>query len=105
MNTLLEETKQNMREIPYREAQNINPQLKEISTFAKLLRRSHQRFFESPDSFGLPYGEPEFAVADNGVFYKTTNNGGSSLYDSSTTKMTDKAYKKALKTEAFDPFF
>jgi len=32
MNTLLEETKQNMREIFYREAQNINQQLKEIST-------------------------------------------------------------------------
>ena len=105
MNTLLEETKQNMREISYREAQNINQQLKEISTFAKLLRRSHQRFFESPENFGLPYGKPEFAVADNGVFYKTTNNGGSSLYYASTTKMTDKAYQKALKTEAFDPFF
>jgi signal transduction histidine kinase len=105
MSTLLEETKQNMHEISYREAQNINQQLKEISTFAKLLQSEHQRFFESPDSFGLPYGEPEFAVADNGVFYKTTNNGGSSLYYASTTKITDKEYKKALKTEAFDPFF
>jgi signal transduction histidine kinase len=105
MNTLLDETKQNLSEISYQEAQNINQQLKEISTLAKFLQSQHQRFFESPESFGLPYGEPEFAVADNGVYYKTADNGGSSLYYSSKTKITDKARQKALKTEAFDPLF
>ncbi len=105
MNMLLFETKQNIREIAYREAQNINQQLKEITTFAKLLQSEHQGFFENPDSFGLPQGTPEFAVADNGVFYKKNDNGGSSLYYSSTTKITDNAYQKALKTEAFDPLF
>jgi signal transduction histidine kinase len=105
MNMLLDEAKQNIREISSREAQNINQQLKEISTFARLLQSEHQRFFESPENFGLPYGTPEFAVADNGIFYKTTDNGGSSLYYSSTTKITDKEHQKALKTEAFDPLF
>ena len=105
MSTLLDETKQNMSEISFRETQNINQQLKEISTFAKLFQSEHQRFFKTPDSFGLPYGEPEFAVADNGVFYKTVNNGGSSLYYSSRTKITEKERQKALKTEAFDPLF
>ncbi|OQY53012.1 MAG: hypothetical protein DRR08_10725 [Candidatus Parabeggiatoa sp. nov. 2] len=105
MNMLLDEAKQNIREISSREAQNINQQLKEISTFARLLQSEHQMFFENPESFGLPYGTPEFSVADNGVFYKTTYNGGSSLYYSSTTKITDKEHQKALKTEAFDPLF
>ncbi|MCK5524655.1 MAG: GHKL domain-containing protein [Thiomargarita sp.] len=105
MNMLLDEAKQNLSEISYREAQNINQQLKEISTLAKFLQSEHQRFFESPEPFGLPYGKPEFAVADNGVYYKTADNGGSSLYYSSTTKITEKAHQKALKTEAFDPLF
>jgi signal transduction histidine kinase len=105
MSTLLENTKQNMSEISFRETQNINQQLKEISTFAKLIQSEHQRFFQAPDSFGLPYGEPKFAVADNGVFYKTVNNSGSSLYYSSKTKITEKERQKALKTEAFDPLF
>ena len=48
---------------------------------------------------------PEFAIADNGVFYKKNDNGGSSLYYSSTTPITDKESQKALKTEAFDPLF
>ncbi|MEK8015393.1 MAG: ATP-binding protein [Candidatus Parabeggiatoa sp.] len=105
MNMLLFETKQNISEIASREAQNINQQLKEISTFAKLLQSEHQHFFENPESVGLPHGTPEFAVADNGVFYKKNDNSGSSLYYSSTTKITDQAYQKALKTEAFDPLF
>ncbi|RKZ42877.1 MAG: hypothetical protein DRQ49_00680 [Gammaproteobacteria bacterium] len=105
MMTLLEETKQNMSEISFRETQNINQQLKEISTFAKLLQSEHQRFFKTPDTFGMPYGKPEFAVADNGVYYKTVNNGGSSLYYSSNTKITEKERQKALKTETFDPLF
>ncbi|EDN68614.1 sensor signal transduction histidine kinase [Beggiatoa sp. PS] len=105
MDMLLDETKQNIHEISHREAQNINQQLKEISTFAKIFQSEHQRFFENPDNFGLPYGMPEFAIADNGVFYKKNDNGGSSLYYSSTTPISDKESQKALKTEAFDPLF
>jgi signal transduction histidine kinase len=105
MKMLLDETKQNIGEIAYREAQNINQQLKEISTFAKLLQSEHERFFQNPETVGLPHGRPEFAFADNGVFYKQNDNGGSSLYYSSNTEITDSAYEKALKTESFDPLF
>jgi C4-dicarboxylate-specific signal transduction histidine kinase len=105
MDMLLNETRQNIHEISHREAQNINQQLKEISTFARFFQSEHQRFFENPNHFGLPNGTPEFAIADNGVFYKPVNNGGSSLYYSSDTTITAQERQKALKTEAFDPFF
>ena len=99
----LEEAKQNMSEISYREAQKINQQLKEISTFSRILQSEHQRFFENADIFELPNGEPEFAVANNGMFYKKSDNGGASLFYSSNTPMTDEAYQKARRTETFDP--
>ncbi len=105
MDTLLEEARYNLGEISYREGQKINQQLQEISIFAKFLQSEHQRFFNTPDIFTLPYGEPVFGVADNGVFYKKFNNGGSSLYYSSQTPIDDEAYQKARRTETFDPLF
>jgi signal transduction histidine kinase len=103
MNMLLNETKQEVQEISYRDAQNIDQELQDVSTFAKLMQDEHQRFFKNPDIFVLPNGKPEFAVADNGVFYKSVDNGGSSLYYSSQTSITDEQNKKALRTETFDP--
>jgi signal transduction histidine kinase len=105
MDLLLKEAKQNIAEISTREAQKINQQLTEISTLAKFVQNEHQRFFNNPNIFELPYGEPKFAVADNGAFYKQNNNGGSSLYYSSQTKITEEVYQKARRTETFDPLF
>ncbi len=105
MDLLLKEAKQNITEISTREAQKINQQLAEISTLAKFVQNENQRFFNNPDIFELPYGEPKFAVAENGVFYKQNNNGGSSLYYSSKTKISKKESEKARRTETFDPLF
>ena len=105
MDLLLKEAKQNIAEISTREAQKINQQLTEISTLAKFVQNEHQRFFNNQDIFELPYGEPKFTVAKNGVFYKQNNNGGSSLYYSSKTKITEKEFEKARRTETFDPLF
>lgn len=55
----------------------------------------------NPEHFGLPFGEPKFDVAPNGVFYKT-NHVGSSLYYSSQTKITEVEKNKAFFTEAMD---
>jgi len=105
MDLLLKEAKQNIVEISTREAQKINQQLAEISTLAKFIQNENQRFFNNQDIFELPYGKPKFTIANNGVFYKQNNNGGSSLYYSSKTKITDKQFEKALRTETFDPLF
>jgi signal transduction histidine kinase len=105
MDLLLKEAKQNIVEISTREARKINQQLAEISTLAKFIQNENQRFFNNQDIFELPYGEPKFAVTENGVFYKQNNNGGSSLYYSSKTKITKKKFQKARRTETFDPLF
>jgi signal transduction histidine kinase len=103
MNLLLEEAKENLGEISSREAQKIDQELHEISTLARYMQNEQQYFFTNPDVYILPNGEPEFAVAANGVFYKKNNNGGSSLYYSSRTRITAKEHEKARRTETFDP--
>jgi len=103
MNMLLEEARQNTQEISSREAQKINLQLNEIATLARFMQDEQQAYFQRPESFSLPFGQPEFAVAENGVFYKKSDNGGSSLYYSAKTPQTDIMKNKALHTETFDP--
>ncbi|NUM36536.1 MAG: ATP-binding protein [Candidatus Brocadiae bacterium] len=82
----------------------IHNELKAISSLSKILQAENQRFFESPLSFIIPGERPVFEVAQNGVFYKKTK-AGSSLFYSSTTKIGEKEYQKALNTESFDPLF
>lgn len=105
MNLLLEEAQQNTQEISSREAQKINLQLNEISRLAHFMQDEQQAYFQRPEHFYLPFEPPEFAVAENGVFYKKNNNGGSSLYYSAKTPQTEATKNKALRTETFDPLF
>jgi signal transduction histidine kinase len=94
--TLLEHTRQSTYEIASREA-------KKIEKSAQLIQEQQQQFFINPQAYHLSNDKPIFATADNGVFYKVNNNGGSSLYYSSKTEITEQAYQKAFKTESFDP--
>lgn len=105
MNLLLEEAQQNTQEISSREAQKINLQLNEISRLARFMQDEQQAYFQRPEHFYLPFEPPEFAVAENGVFYKKNDNSGSSLYYSAKTSQTEATKNKALRTETFDPLF
>lgn len=105
MGLLLEEAQQNTQEISSREAQKINLQLNEISRLVRFMQDQQQEYFQRPEQFYLPFEPPEFAVAENGVFYKKNNNGGSSLYYSAKTPQTEATKNKALHTETFDPLF
>jgi signal transduction histidine kinase len=104
METLLDEVSQNIREISHRETTNIDNQLREVSKYAHILQNEHQLFFQNRNAFGLPNGEVEFAVAENGAFYKKTE-VGSSLYYASTTEIGKEQLEKALKSEAMDITF
>ncbi|MEK7990450.1 MAG: ATP-binding protein [Thiotrichaceae bacterium] len=101
--TLLEKARQDTHEIALREAQKLNLEFKEIATLARFMQMQQQQFFLAPQTYGLPNGRPLFDIDENGVFFKFNDNSGASLYYSSQTEITDKAYEKALKTEAFDP--
>ena len=83
------------------EAKFISDKLNEVSRMAKILQHEHQAIMKNPTTFGLPNGKPSFAVAANGVFYKT-NKVGSSIYYSSKTKIGAEELIKAKYTEAMD---
>jgi len=98
----LEETNHDMitNEIEY-EITLLNHQLDEIEEYANLLHLEYNNFYERMDTYELT--EASFAIHDNGSYYKSLDNGGSSLYYSMITPLTEYAIEKANKTEALDP--
>ena len=101
---LLNEAKNNIQEIASREVTAINQQLIEVSNQALMMRNDHQAFFTHPTACSQPNMLPRFAIHENGAFYKTHDNGGSSLYYSSTTKITEVERRKALCSEIIGVF-
>lgn len=101
INLLLGEAQSYSQAILENEATFISEKLNEVSKTALLLQNEHQTIFTNPNRFGLPNNEPKFAIAPNGVFYKT-NEIGASLYYSSKTPITQKEVDKATFTEAMD---
>jgi len=77
--TLQAEATLNIGEIASREARILDQQINSISRLGILLQQENSRLFTTPASFGIPSGVPEFTTAANGVHYKTTRNGGSSV--------------------------
>jgi diguanylate cyclase (GGDEF)-like protein len=100
---LLQQATNNLQEISSREAGNLNNQLKEVSRYALLLQRDHQTFFANTPACFLTADEPQFATHENGAYFKLNNNGGSSLYYSSTTKIGEAEKHKARCSEMLDP--
>mgnify|MGYP001131209585 CR=1 FL=1 len=103
--TLLSEAKHNILEISKREVKNINQTIDGITEMSKILQKENERVLNSQDQVNLPNGLPVFGKNENGVFYKTKNNGGSSLFYSNITTIGPEERKKAIVTEAFDPIF
>jgi len=83
------------------ETKNIEGQFSDIESYANLLQREHQKLFSFPKIIDY---DIKFNFAQNGAFYKTTKIG-SSLYYSSTTKITKKEREKALFSEEMDSLF
>ncbi len=101
--TLLNEATANIQEITSREVTSINHQLLKVTDLAVIMQRDHQAFFADPQACYLPKGEPDFAVHENGAFFKPTDNGGSSLYYAQTTVMGEAERHKARCSEMLDP--
>jgi len=103
--TLQAEATLNIGEIASREARIIDQQINTISRLGLILQKENSRLFTTPESFGIPSGIPVFATAGNGVHYKTTNDGGSSLWYSAARRFTEAEKTKAIRTEAMDPLY
>jgi len=73
----------------------------EIKSFADILQKEHQQLFQNKNTIDKKI---DYAVAKNGVFYKTTKDG-SSLYYSSKTTIGKKEREKISFTENMDTAF
>lgn len=104
MRMLQQEIHHYSQDVLINESEHIKERLDMVISSARLLQDEHRSLFSEPDAFGLPAGQPSFAVAENGMFYKT-DKLGSSLYYSSTTKLTGAQRKKAIASEAMDTTF
>ncbi len=85
------------------QTQIISEELRAVSRLSLILQSETQRFFDHPEQFPKPFSSPQFDFAPNGVYYKTENNGGSSLFYSALTGVGAAEKEKALRTEALDP--
>jgi len=103
--TLLRDAHGEITDITEREVKNIDQQIESITNLAVILKKENSRLFANPQCNDLPAGAPLFATAANGVFYKKSDNGGSSVFYSNRTAIGAGERAKAIKTEAFDPLF
>ena len=87
------------------QAHIINEQLNRISDLSLVLQSETTRFFNNTFGYSTPQPLPEFGFADNGVYYKRRNNGGSSLFYSNRHPIGNKEKEKAIHSEALDPLF
>ena len=99
---LLEEAVQGIQEIAAREVSIIDGKLAEVARLASLMQHDHERFFAT-DACQLPQAEPQFRQHENGAFYKSVDNGGATLYYSSSTEIGQAQLRKARCSESLDP--
>jgi C4-dicarboxylate-specific signal transduction histidine kinase len=102
-NTLYSSASQSLHEITTREAQQISHQFQEVSRIATMMQQDHQEYFVHQENCTLVNTMPEFTLHKNGAYFKTQDNGGSSLYYGADTQMTPQTKRKALCSEAMDP--
>jgi diguanylate cyclase (GGDEF)-like protein len=77
---------------------------KDIENLTIILQNEHQNFFKYLQNIDLEE-KPIFKYAQNGMYYKTQNNGGSSVVLSKDTKLTKEIKRKLINTEVFDATF
>jgi len=101
---ILKDIKQSTNALVLKETQNIEKKFYEIEVLAKLLQKEHENFFENQNNISLK-SNANFEQASNGMYYKTNNNGGSSLVMSKNTVLNEEVKNRILKTESFDRTF
>jgi len=101
---LLTNIRESTNELVRKEMHSIERKFSEIEVHAKLLQKEHEYFFKNQDNINVQ-NNVNFAVSNNGMYYKTNNNGGSSLVVSKDTVLSDELKTKITKTEFFDRTF
>ena len=101
--SMLADALYNLQKITTLQVNSINQQLRSITETGLMMQQDHETFFKNRENCYLPNGEPHFAQHANGAYYKTADNGGSSLYYASTTKIGPYQERLARCSESLDP--
>lgn len=100
-NKMKEEYLKNGKDLLGKESKRIEQMLLEIKNTTTIMQKEHEQILSNPKNYNV-VNKPNFTVAPNGAYYKTTKTG-SSLYYSGDTKITKEERNKAILTEAMDP--
>ena len=102
--TLEAESVAHLQEIVDDQSRLLGEQLAGVQSLARILQAETSRFFRTPD-LTLPPSQPQpqFAFADNGIYYQTNNTGGGSLYYSARTPIGPAEKDKAARSAVLDP--
>lgn len=103
MEEIEDEVVENIREVIHHEVKQLDFQLDVVEKHTLLLKETYEDIFENYEQYDLEATDAEFSIHENGVYYKIHDNGGSSLYYSAITPLTDYTIEKAIKTEWADP--
>jgi len=101
---LLHDIKKSVYVIVQNATSEIEHKFEDIENLTYILQNEHQNFFKYYKNFELD-DKPSFKYANNGMFYKSENNGGSSVVVSKNTKITEDVKKKLINSEVFDKTF
>ena len=101
--TLRSESRFHLDEVVSAQSRMISEQLRAITALGHILQSETKDFFDNPEIIPLSSTDPTvFEFAPNGVYYKTNNNEGSSLFYSTAATIGPIEKKKAERSEALD---
>ncbi len=106
VSTLENESIDHLEEIVGAEAKIFSQELRSISEIMRIVQGETDVFFAELEDITVPEASYSgYSFADNGVYYKTHDTGGGSLYYSTVGNVGDKEKKKAIAGEQLDDVF
>lgn len=104
VDVILNDIQNNTNQLVNEKSKSIDIKITQLETLAKVLQKEHQNFFENPEEYNT-LKQPQFDFAQNGMYYKLHDNGGSSVVVSKDTPITQGLKKELIKSEIFDLTF
>jgi len=100
--SLQKEIQNNLSSILVQEVQNIDYQLKEIKSLASIMQNKQENIFINRKKYLNISKKEQFDFAKNGVYYKTKNDDGSSVFYGINHKIEKEQLEKVKYTQVFD---
>ena len=101
---ILRDLKESTYKLVDEKTKSIDKKLTEMELLAKILQEEHQHFFQYPHSY-TKSEKPQFDYAQNGMYYKVYDNGGSSVVVSKNTPIDEVLKKELINAEFLDSTF